>query len=222
VPLSIWQGLEDCLALIVARRPSAVLDAGIGFGLWGHLLRQYLDVWSGRIQRPQWTTRIDGIEIDPSRVQPHSQHLYSHIYSGDIRDEVPRRAGQTPYDIILFGDVIEHVPKGDGIELLRTASLLARDLVVLRIPLGDGWRVEGREPPDHHRSRWYAHDFNAFPGELRQYTFWGNPYALVAIDARAFRRSTAIDELTRRLTRVEQRLSALTGLEVRQLSGDTP
>ena len=106
MPLSIWQGLEDCLALIVARRPSAILDAGIGFGLWGHLLRQYLDVWSGRIQRQQWTTRIDGIEIDPHRVQPHSRHLYSDIYVGDIRDEVPSRARNTRYDIILFGDVI--------------------------------------------------------------------------------------------------------------------
>src|SRR5262249_44631861 len=144
MPLSIWQGLEDCLALIVEREPSAVLDAGIGFGLWGHLLRQYLDVWSGRIQRPEWKTRIDGIEIDPARVQPHAYHLYSHVYVGDIREEVPRRARETRYDIILFGDVIEHLPKRDGVELLHSAGMLAGDLVVARIPLGDGWRVEGR------------------------------------------------------------------------------
>ena len=126
MPLSIWQGIEDCLALIVARRPSAVLDAGIGFGLWGHLLRQYLDVWSGRIQKPQWTTRIDGIEIDPHRVQPHSRHLYSHVYVGDVRDEVPRRARETRYDIILFGDVIEHLPKSEGLELLRTSGMFGQ------------------------------------------------------------------------------------------------
>jgi hypothetical protein len=51
MPLSIWTGMEDCLQAIVERRPSSVLDAGIGFGLWGALLRQYLDVWSGRVQR---------------------------------------------------------------------------------------------------------------------------------------------------------------------------
>ena len=78
-----------------------------------------LDVWSGRIQRPQWTTRIDGIEIDPNRVQPHAHHLHSNVYIGDIREEVPRRARDTAYEIILFGDVIEHVPKSDGIALPR-------------------------------------------------------------------------------------------------------
>jgi hypothetical protein len=222
MPLSIWQGIEDCLALIVARRPSAVLDAGIGFGLWGHLLRQYLDVWSGRIQRPHWTTRIDGIEIDPNRVQPHSRHLYSHIYEGDIRDEVPRRARDTQYDIILFGDVIEHLPKTDGLELLHTSAMLARDLVVVRIPLGDGWRVEGREPPDHHRSRWYADEFCAFPATLRLYEFWGNPYALVAIDAAELRRRAAIEDLQRKLISVEQRVAALTGVDVTRASGETP
>ena len=222
MPLSIWQGLEDCLALMVARRPAAILDAGVGFGLWGHLLRQYLDVWCGRIQREQWTTRIDGIEIDPARVQPHSHHLYSHVYVGDIREEVPRRGNETEYDIILFGDVIEHLPKEDGIELLRTAGALARDLVVIRIPLGDGWRVEGREPPDHHRSRWYVDDFAAFPATVRQYDFWGNPYALVAIDGTAVRRRLAIDALTRKLARVEQRLSALSTVERQHSPGDEP
>jgi len=219
VPLSIWQGLEDCLALIVARAPSAVLDAGIGFGLWGHLLRQYLDVWSGRNQRPQWTTRIDGIEIDANRVQPHSYHLYSNIYIGDIREEVPRRACATAYDIILFGDVIEHLPKGDGIALLRTATALAIDLVVVRIPLGDGWRVEGREPPDHHRSRWHRDDFDGFPATFREYSFWGNPYGLVAIDAAAVRRGAIVDDLERKLTGVERRLAALTAA-VPQSRGD--
>jgi hypothetical protein len=222
VPLSIWHGLEDCLALIVDRQPRAVLDAGIGFGLWGHLLRQYLDVWSGRIQRTQWTTRIDGIEIDPDRVQPHSRHLYTHVYIGDIREQVPLRARETQYDVILFGDVIEHLPKSDGIELLHAAGMLANDLVVVRIPLGDGWRVEGREPPDHHRSRWYLEDFDPLPTTQREYEFWGNPYGLVAINSVALRRTAAIEDLSRKLARVEERLEALGGSGFRQFSGRRP
>lgn len=219
MPLSIWQGMEDCLATIVERQPRAVLDAGIGFGLWGHLLRQYLDVWSGRIQREQWATRIDGIEIAPERVQAHSRHLYSNVYVGDVRDEVPRRAAETAYDVILFGDVLEHLRKGDARRLLDAAGSLARDLVVLRIPLGDGWRREGREPPDHHRSRWYARDFDAYPATVRQYDFWGNPYALVAIESEALRRGKALAELDRRLAQVEGRLAGLAGAGSRS-SGD--
>jgi hypothetical protein len=222
VPLSIWQGLEDCLAVIVGRQPAAVLDAGIGFGLWGHLLRQYLDVWSGRIQRHQWTTRIDGIEIDPNRVQPHSRHLYTHVYIGDIREQVPQRARETQYDVILFGDVIEHLPKNDGIELLHAAGMLANDLVVVRIPLGDGWRVEGREPPDDHRSRWYLEDFDCLPAMRREYEFWGNPYGLVVIDGVALRRTMAIENVSHRLARVEERLEALADSGFCQLSDRQP
>ena len=208
MPLSIWQGMEDALAAIVERRPQAVLDAGIGFGLWGHLLRQYLDVWSGRIQREQWKTRIDGIEIDPARVQPHSRHLYSHVFIGDIREAVPRLAAESVYDVILFGDVIEHLVKDEARRLLDAAANLAHELVVLRIPLGDGWRREGREPPDHHRSRWYADDFDGYPATVRLYDFWGNPYALVAIEAGAGRRAV-VHEIDRRLASVEERLQAL-------------
>lgn len=205
MPLSIWQGMEDCLATIVARRPAAVLDAGIGFGLWGVLLRQYLDVWAGRIQPAQWTTRIDGIELDPRRVQPHALHVYDEIVIGDIRELVPRCAAERRYDVILFGDVVEHLPKQDGRALLDAAVRFAADLVVLRIPLGDGWRREGREEPDHHRSRWYADDFTGYACTLREYDFLGNPYGLVAIDARA--QALAVAEA--RLRRLEDRVERL-------------
>ncbi|MDQ4098716.1 MAG: class I SAM-dependent methyltransferase [Actinomycetota bacterium] len=204
MPLSIWQGMEDALALIVERRPSAVLDAGIGFGLWGALLRQYLDVWSGRIQPEQWTTRIDGIEIDEKRVQPHARQLYTEILVGDIRDVVPVRAAEQPYDVILFGDVIEHLPKDDGHALLGTAARLARQLVVVRIPLGDGWRREGREEPDHHRSQWHPSDFTDYPSTLRQYDFCGIPYGLVAIEG-----SGLLVELGERIDRLERRVEGL-------------
>jgi SAM-dependent methyltransferase len=199
VPLSIWNGMEDCLQTIVERRPTSVLDAGIGFGLWGALLRQYLDVWSGRIQPEQWTATIDGIEIDERRVQPHARQLYTDIYIGDIRDLVPRCATARTYDVILFGDVIEHLEKPDGMAVLDTASTLAAQLVVVRIPLGDGWRREGREAPDHHRSQWYAEDFARYPCTVRQYDFCGIPYGLVAIDAGVARVEQRLERLARRL-----------------------
>lgn len=203
MPVSIWLGMEDCLQVIVDRHPSAVLDAGIGFGLWGCLLRQYLDVWSGRIQPNEWATRIDGIEIDERRIQRHARHLYTDIFVGDVRELVPRRAAAQPYDVILFGDVIEHLPKDDGRALLDAAAGLAGQLVVVRIPLGDGWRREGREEPDHHRSQWYADDFSSYPCTVRQYDFCGNPYGLVTIE------TGLLAQVDQRLQHVELRLERL-------------
>jgi SAM-dependent methyltransferase len=201
MPLSIWNGMEDALRVIIAARPRSVLDAGIGFGLWGHLLRQYLDVWSGRVERASWQVRIDGIEIDPRRVQPHARHLYDEIEIGDIRDVVPRRAGERLYDVILFGDVIEHLPKDDGLNLIEQSARLAARLVVLRVPLGDGWRTKGRERPDDHLSRWSVEDFVPWAADVSESDFAGNPYALVSIDAAAVR--------TARIERLEARLAEL-------------
>ncbi|UQX04551.1 class I SAM-dependent methyltransferase [Streptomyces sp. RerS4] len=208
--MSIWKGMEDCLQTIVERRPSAVLDAGIGFGLWGGLLRQYLDVWSGRVQPSEWAVRIDGIEIDEKRVQPHARHLYTEILVGDIRRLVPRRAAEHSYDVILFGDVIEHLPKDDGRALLDAAAGLC-GVVVVRIPLGDGWRREGREEPDHHRSQWYASDFSGYPCTVREYDYFGNPYGLVVIEAprNSPAGGRALADADRRLERVERRLERL-------------
>lgn len=209
MPLSIWLGLEDCLELIVERHPRAVLDAGIGFGLWGHLIREYLDVWAGRIQREQWITQIDGIEIDPLRVQPHSYHIYSNIFVGDIRTLVPRLASERTYDVILFGDVLEHLPKEEALSTLKTAIHLAGKLVVVRLPLGDGWRKEGREPPDHHRSQWSLDDFIGYAVTIRLYDYFGNPYALVSIESEAERKPvgiTLLSDLEERLHRIEDRL----------------
>jgi hypothetical protein len=219
MPVSIWNGMEDCLSEIVGCAPTSVLDAGIGFGLWGCLLRQYLDVWSGRIQPHEWRTRIDGIEIDPRRVQPHARHLYTEIIIGDIRNVVPRRAAEVAYDVIFFGDVIEHLPKDDGRTLLDTAARQATRLVVARIPLGTGWRREGREDPDHHRSQWFGDDFEGelFGGRrctLREHTFRGNPYGLILIPAvQTSGRPTPprYSDLESRLGHVERRLQALVG-----------
>jgi hypothetical protein len=218
MPVSIWLGMEDCLADIVESAPASVLDAGIGFGLWGCLLRQYLDVWPGRIRPEQWRVRIDGIEIDASRVQPHARQLYTEILIGDIRQVVPIRAAEVGYDVILFGDVIEHLPKADGRVLLEEAVRLAGSLVVARIPLGDGWRREGREEPDHHRSQWYADDlagqeFASRTATLRTYDYHGNPYGLITIPGAGGSpqpiEPSLISELELRLGRLEQRLAAL-------------
>ena len=206
MPLSIWLGLEDCLKIITEQKPKSVLDAGIGFGLWGHLLRQYLDVWCGRITREQWQIRIDGIEIYENRVQPHSRYLYNEVYIGDIRKMVPDIAAQRPYDIIFYGDVLEHLPKEDALQLIKQSIAMAAKMVVIRIPLGDQWRKQGREPPDHHLSEWVLEDFQGFVANKQVYHFWGHPYALVAIDAReTFEQSLANADV--KLRNIEARLA---------------
>jgi hypothetical protein len=208
MPVSIWLGLEDCLQAINECWPCSVLDAGIGFGLFGHLLRQYFDLWEGRIQRAEWRIRIDGIEIDARSNQPHARYLYNDVFVGDIRELVPVHASRSPYDVILFGDVLEHLPKDNAGRLLRKSIALAMKRVIVRIPLGDGWRKQGREEPDHHRSTWSLEDFSGLAATIRQYHYVGNPYALVAIHAPASRGLT-LEKTDRGLLQIEKRVRRL-------------
>jgi len=156
--------------------------------------------------------RIDGIEIDERRVQAHHRHLYTDVLIGDVRTLLPRRAAEQRYDVILLGDVVEHLPKADGRALIGAAIEHAGKLVVVRIPLGDGWRREGREEPDHHRAQWYIGDFDSYPCTIRQYDFVGNPYALVTIEAGPAERdapTTSLSALDHRLKSIETRLERL-------------
>lgn len=218
MPVSIWLGLEDAVATIVSMRPHAILDVGIGFGLWGHLLRQYLDVWEGHIQRADWQLRIDGVEIEASRVQPHSEYLYTEIYIGDARQVVPACAKQATYDVILFGDVLEHLPKQDAMLLLKQAIWLAGSAVVVRIPLGEGWREEGRTSPDHHRSKWWVEDFRAFDCAIKKYSYFGLDYGVVTIKSGETKISM-LQSMEGRLQQIEQALERIrarqANLEVR-------
>lgn len=178
-----WAGTEDCLSRIVGCAPTAVLDAGSGSGLWGCLLRHYLDAGSGRIQPEQWRTRIDAVEPDPLRVPPYADRLYTEIVIGDPREVVPRRATEVRYDVILFDELLDQLYKDDGRALLEVAAGLAGRLVLVRIRLGGDWFESAfhsaapseADLADRRRlSYWSAkdfteHDFAGHPGELQRY-----------------------------------------------------
>jgi len=44
-------------------QPQSILDVGMGFGKWGVLAREYLDVWGGRCRPADWRLRLEGVEI---------------------------------------------------------------------------------------------------------------------------------------------------------------
>jgi len=186
VPVNSWAGMEDCLSSIVECEPAAVLVSSSESGLWGCLLRQYLDVDFGRIRPEEWQTRIDAVEIDPARVQPYARRYFTEIVIGDLREVVPRRAAEIRYDVILFGDVIEDLYKDDGRALLEAAAALVGRRLVVRIQLADDWLSSGAG--SEHLSYWYAKDFidRTFAGHscrLREYDLDTGPYAMITIQS---------------------------------------
>jgi hypothetical protein len=62
MPSSQYYHISKLMHMIIALKPLKVLDVGTGFGKYGALCREYLDLWDGR-QKYEFATQIDGVEV---------------------------------------------------------------------------------------------------------------------------------------------------------------
>jgi len=177
MPVSTPVHISTCMSYITTLNPRSVLDVGCGFGLWGFLCREYLDVWNGRVQPSEWQVRIDGIELFEPYIQAHQRALYSQIMIADIRVVLD---SLEEYDLIIAGDVIEHLEKPEGERVIERLYDRARKALLINLPLGDGWdhpEAYGN-PGELHRSQWLEDDLIQYPRVSSVYTFPCGPYGI--------------------------------------------
>lgn len=162
MPVSTSGHISQCLRHIIFLQPKSVLDIGCGFGLWGFLCREYIDVMNGNVQPEEWKVRIDGIEYWEPYIQSHQRALYDSIQIGDIRELAP---DIDTYELIIAGDVIEHLDKCDGERVIRELYEKAERALMVNIPLGEGWEHPEQygNPGELHRSTWEESDFQDYP-----------------------------------------------------------
>lgn len=158
---SNWQNISYNIELVRKLNPQTILDVGVGFGRWGMLFREFLEIWEGGRYDGNWQRRIDGIEIFPGYIKDYHRYFYNEIYTENALDFV--RETEMKYDLINFGDVIEHLEKKDGDELIRLAMDKAR-YVLINIPIGKYWAQEGTKenPFEAHKSVWHNNEFTKF------------------------------------------------------------
>ena len=108
---SYTEGKREVCAWIRERFPktSTVLDVGACDGVWRRLLPEY--------------TEMDAVEV----FKPYADALggYRRVINEDIRGLC-----YEPYDLIIFGDVIEHMSAEDALNVLESAKPRCRDMVV--------------------------------------------------------------------------------------------
>jgi len=145
VPTSHHAQVSKILDAIVHTNPKSVLDIGTGFGKYGVLCREYLELWDGREDYQKFTRRIDGIEIFPQYLTPIHKYVYDEVFVGDALDIVPNKL-QRDYDLALLIDVLEHLKKEDGAKLLGALLKRAKN-VIISVPrdIGDQGTVFGNE-----------------------------------------------------------------------------
>ena len=119
--------LSPIILEVMAQQPRSVLDIGIGTGKWGTLVREYTDLWNQKSKifdlKAPGAVVIDGIEI----YKDYENSLwsnYNYVIIGNACDIVPRL--ESYYDLALFIEVLEHIPKEAGraliVELLKVCT----------------------------------------------------------------------------------------------------
>ena len=146
------------------RRVASVIDVGAGFGGW----REFAGPW---MPASRWTA----IEIWQPYVERFMlPYRYHHVINQDVRELDPFPAA----DLIIFGDVLEHMPAEDAKAVWDRARLVARKLVI-GIPVRHYPQGESEGNP------WEAHITSWDPGSVEQF-FPGIYARSVNVDTGAF------------------------------------
>ena len=164
MPTSQWLQISTLVELIVHTDPKKVLDIGIGFGKYGYLCREYLELWDRRQVYDDWQRQIDGIEAFEKYVTPAHTFVYNTIHIGNASEILPKL--ESTYDLILVIDVLEHFTREDGSAILEQCLERSRN-VIISVPnwLSDqGAHFENEY--ETHRFLWEKQHFKDFPNKF--------------------------------------------------------
>jgi hypothetical protein len=148
-------------------QPNSILEIGTGFGKYGLLFREYLDIRAAandraRLSPENWRVRIDGIECFAPYISDLQRSIYDRLVIGDALDEIDKLPS---YDLVFLGNVIEHFPKEDGRLLLDKCIAHALRMVIVTTP--ESFTPQGAEYGNRHEARhslWTQEDFIRYPG----------------------------------------------------------
>lgn len=142
-------------------QPQTVLDVGVGFGKWGMLFREMFDICHERYEKKDWKTRIDGVEVFTPYITSVHNYIYNNLYLEDVRDFVPT----IDYDLVYFGDVLEHLEKKQALELVE--RFRKNSHVLISTPNGHfkQEKVFGN-PYEEHKCGFFAKDFEKFSPKI--------------------------------------------------------
>lgn len=114
MPGSYPQGKKEIVEYIISSNNDYkfILDVGPGYGTYGGLLNKFY--------------KIDCVEIFERYVLDYSlSNIYNNVYIGDICE-----FDYSKYDLIIMGDVLEHIDTDKAIKLIEDMSELGKRLVV--------------------------------------------------------------------------------------------
>ncbi len=132
MPTSQWSQIGVIVDAMMRLQPKSVLDVGVGHGKWGFLAREYLEIFPGRVPYGTRTHRVEGIEAHEPYLGPVHEQLYDRVHRGEALD-VLRTLDDRSFDLVLLIDILEHMPRDVGREVLEHATRVGR-VVLVSVP----------------------------------------------------------------------------------------
>ena len=156
MPSSRYDLIPRVLDVVVQQKPTSILDIGIGFGKWGVLFREYLDIWDVGEPYENRRLKLYGVEAFESYDNPIWQ-VYDKIFTKDALSILPVLSQLGKFDLLFLGDVIEHFTKEEGKRIL---SEIEYDKLIIITP-----RIVSKQEAVYgnsfeiHKSSWSQEDF---------------------------------------------------------------
>lgn len=108
MPYSARENDQDIIWFVQDFQIRKILDVGAGSGTYGRLLGRHIHT-------------VDAVEIwQPYVEQFKLNEIYDHIIHADVRHVSPLQFEH--YDLVIFGDVLEHMSREESLKVWRNAS----------------------------------------------------------------------------------------------------
>ncbi|HEY2805629.1 MAG TPA: methyltransferase domain-containing protein [Gemmatimonadales bacterium] len=157
MPTSAPQNITTVISILTQLAPRRVLDIGCGFGKYGVLAREYLDVWHGRLDKRDWTTELIGIEAHAPYRNPIHDFVYDKVHYTEAQAALPSLGS---FDAALMLDVIEHFEKPAARELVRDCLARSRALIISTPSAFYPQAAHFDNRHEEHHSLWTRDDFD--------------------------------------------------------------
>lgn len=147
------------MALVVYLKPASILDIGVGFGKYGVLCREYLELWDGRGNYSEFLRRIDGVEAFKDYITPLHKFVYNRLYDEDAINIIDKI--DIAYDLVLLIDVLEHFNKEQGNSLLSKVIRNNKGAIISTPKKVSDQKEAFNNKYEIHKSQWTKDELSA-------------------------------------------------------------
>jgi SAM-dependent methyltransferase len=108
------------------------------------------------VKRGKRMVGIDG--FGPAVTESKKKKLHDKYVVMDVRD-IRKKFAKNEFDAVVAIDVIEHLPKKDGFQLMKDMEYIARKKIIILTPNGFVVQIARENPLQKHVSGWKTEEF---------------------------------------------------------------